>query len=69
VCVCESLKGGRAFKSADVYRAIYVKCTFHFAGDLLENYCDDMNLARVLFCVSILLTYPLECFVAREVIK
>lgn len=40
----------------------------HFAGDLLENYCyDDMNFARVLFCVSILLTFPLECFVAREV--
>lgn len=38
-------------------------------GDLLENYCyDDMNLARVLFCVSILLTFPLECFVSREVI-
>lgn len=37
-------------------------------GDLLENYCyDDMNLARVLFCVSILLTFPLECFVSREV--
>lgn len=40
------------------------------SGDLLENYCyDDMNIARVLFCISILLTYPLECFVAREVIK
>lgn len=26
-----------------------------------------MNLARVLFCVSILLTFPLECFVSREV--
>lgn len=40
----------------------------HFSGDLLENYCyDDMNLARVLFCVSILLTFPLECFVSREV--
>lgn len=47
--------------------------TFLFSlhtGDLLENYCyDDMNLARVLFCVSILLTFPLECFVVREVRK
>jgi hypothetical protein len=43
-------------------------CCSVIAGDLLENYCyDDMNFARVLFCVSILLTFPLECFVAREV--
>lgn len=40
------------------------------AGDLLENYCwndDLMNLARVFFSVSILLTFPIECFVSREV--
>lgn len=39
-------------------------------GDLLENYCWDddlMNFARVLFSVSILLTFPIECFVSREV--
>lgn len=41
-------------------------------GDLLENYCwnDDLiNLARTLFCLTILLTFPLECFVARDVIE
>lgn len=39
-------------------------------GDLLENYCWDddlMNFARVLFSISILLTFPIECFVSREV--
>lgn len=40
------------------------------AGDLLENYCwndDLMNFSRVVFSFSILLTYPFECFVSREV--
>lgn len=39
-------------------------------GDLLENYCwndDLMNFSRVLFSISILLTFPIECFVSREV--
>jgi len=39
-------------------------------GDILENYCysDDLvNVARVLFAVAIMLTYPVECFVTREV--
>lgn len=42
----------------------------HSAGDLLENYCWDddlMNFSRVLFSISILLTFPIECFVSREV--
>ncbi|KAJ8917271.1 hypothetical protein NQ315_002288 [Exocentrus adspersus] len=41
-------------------------------GDLLENYCWDddlMNISRLLFSVQILLTYPIECFVTREVIE
>ncbi|XP_018568139.1 putative sodium-coupled neutral amino acid transporter 11 isoform X2 [Anoplophora glabripennis] len=41
-------------------------------GDLLENYCWDddlMNVSRLLFSVQILLTYPIECFVTREVIE
>lgn len=44
----------------------------HFAGDLLENYCwsdDLMNFSRVVFSFSILLTYPFECFVSREVTR
>ncbi|XP_036332783.1 angiotensin-converting enzyme isoform X2 [Rhagoletis pomonella] len=41
-------------------------------GDLLENYCwndDLMNFSRVLFSVSILLTFPIECFVSREIVR
>ncbi|CAG9859656.1 unnamed protein product [Phyllotreta striolata] len=41
-------------------------------GDLLENYCWDddlMNVSRLLFSVQILLTYPIECFVTRDVIE
>lgn len=41
-------------------------------GDLFENYClsDDMaNMARLLFTVTIMLTYPIECFVVREVLE
>ena len=40
-------------------------------SDLLNNYCghDDLiNVARLLFSITILLTYPIECFVCREVI-
>ena len=41
------------------------------AGDILENYCKDdhlMNVARLLFCLTILLTGPIECFVARDLV-
>ncbi|XP_036228446.1 putative sodium-coupled neutral amino acid transporter 11 isoform X4 [Bactrocera oleae] len=41
-------------------------------GDLLENYCwndDLMNFSRVLFSISILLTFPIECFVSREIVR
>ena len=40
-------------------------------GDLLNNYCghdDLMNVSRLFFSITILLTYPIECFVCREVI-
>ena len=43
-----------------------------FTGDLLENYCwsdDLMNVSRISFSITILLTFPIECFVAREVIE
>ena len=38
-------------------------------GDLLNNYCDDVaaNLARFFYSIVIMLTYPIECFVTREV--
>jgi len=41
-----------------------------FSGDILENYCyrDDLvNVARIMFAVAVMLTYPVECFVTREV--
>ncbi|KAF0297383.1 putative sodium-coupled neutral amino acid transporter 11 [Amphibalanus amphitrite] len=41
-------------------------------GNLLENYCwhdDLMNVMRLLYTITILFTYPMECFVTREVIE
>lgn len=41
-----------------------------FSGDIFENYCRDDNLAtfgRFSFGLSIVTTFPLECFVTREV--
>ncbi|XP_030344003.1 putative sodium-coupled neutral amino acid transporter 11 isoform X2 [Strigops habroptila] len=40
-------------------------------GDLFENYCRDDSLAtfgRFCYGVTVILTFPLECFVTREVI-
>lgn len=50
----------------------YVTFTGYTQGDLLENYCrtdDLMNVARLCFAVTIMLTYPLECFVVRHVFE
>lgn len=41
-------------------------------GDLFENYClSDVgaNISRSLFTITIMLTYPIECFVVREVLE
>ncbi|KAG8432387.1 hypothetical protein GDO86_016867 [Hymenochirus boettgeri] len=49
----------------------YVSFTGFTQGDLFENYCKDDNLAtigRLCYAITIILTYPMECFVAREVI-
>lgn len=49
----------------------YATFTGYVQGDLLENYCRDddlMNMARVAFSASILLTYPIECMVTRAVV-
>ncbi|KAL1502095.1 hypothetical protein ABEB36_007292 [Hypothenemus hampei] len=67
---------------ASIFTSLVVSCLFGIAGystfkaysqgDLLENYCWDddlMNFSRVLFSIQILLTYPIECFVTREVIE
>jgi len=50
----------------------YTTFTGFTQGDLLENYCSDdllMNISRLFFCFVILLTYPIECFVCREVLN
>ncbi|XP_076638464.1 uncharacterized protein LOC143350314 [Colletes latitarsis] len=49
----------------------YATFTAYVQGDLMENYCWDddlMNFARVMFSGTILLTFPIECFVTREVV-
>ncbi|XP_046660531.1 putative sodium-coupled neutral amino acid transporter 11 [Homalodisca vitripennis] len=50
----------------------YITFTGYVQGDLLENYCwndDLMNLARVVFSATILLTFPIECLVTRAVVE
>ncbi len=39
-------------------------------SDVLNNYCNYDNLmtvSRVFFALNVLITFPLECFVSREV--
>ncbi|XP_066301395.1 putative sodium-coupled neutral amino acid transporter 11 isoform X4 [Branchiostoma lanceolatum] len=50
----------------------YATFTGFTQGDVLENYCheDDLiNAARFCYGVCIMLTFPVECFVCREVIE
>ncbi|XP_005090927.1 putative sodium-coupled neutral amino acid transporter 11 [Aplysia californica] len=50
----------------------YASFTGNTEGDLMENYCRGdvlMNLARLSFAITIMLTYPVECFVTREVVE
>ncbi|KAM8933516.1 putative sodium-coupled neutral amino acid transporter 11 [Pelodytes ibericus] len=50
----------------------YVSFTGFTQGDLFDNYCKDDNLVtigRFCYVITIILTYPMECFVAREVIS
>ncbi|XP_023932089.1 putative sodium-coupled neutral amino acid transporter 11 [Lingula anatina] len=50
----------------------YITFTGYTQGDLLENYCysdDYANVTRLIFTFSVMLTYPIECFVTREVIE
>ncbi|XP_045415348.1 putative sodium-coupled neutral amino acid transporter 11 isoform X2 [Lemur catta] len=49
----------------------YLTFTGFTQGDLFENYCRSDNLVtfgRCCYGVTVLLTYPMECFVTREVI-
>ncbi|CAL1291172.1 unnamed protein product [Larinioides sclopetarius] len=50
----------------------YVTFSGSVQGDLLENFCmsdDWANAARLIFTITIMLTYPIECFVTREVFE
>eukprot|EP00052_Salpingoeca_macrocollata_P010778 m.83514 g.83514 ORF g.83514 m.83514 type:complete len:386 (+) comp17724_c0_seq2:179-1336(+) len=41
-------------------------------ADILDNFAQDddaINVARFFFALAVMLTYPIECFVAREVIN
>ncbi|XP_073161762.1 putative sodium-coupled neutral amino acid transporter 11 isoform X2 [Lepidochelys kempii] len=47
----------------------YVTFTGYTEGDIFENYCRDDDLAtfgRFCYGVTIILTFPIECFVTRE---
>nr|XP_012605496.1 putative sodium-coupled neutral amino acid transporter 11 isoform X7 [Microcebus murinus] len=49
----------------------YLTFTGFTQGDLFENYCRSDNLVtfgRFCYGITVLLTYPMECFVTREVI-
>ncbi|NXE05787.1 AVT2 protein, partial [Lophotis ruficrista] len=49
----------------------YITFTGHTEGDIFENYCRDDNLVtfgRFCYGVTVILTFPLESFVTREVI-
>ncbi|XP_069558511.1 putative sodium-coupled neutral amino acid transporter 11 [Brachyistius frenatus] len=50
----------------------YTTFTGYTQGDIFENYCRNDNLAtfgRFCFALSIITTFPLECFVTREVVS
>uniref|UniRef100_A0A8D0G4G3 Putative sodium-coupled neutral amino acid transporter 11 n=1 Tax=Sphenodon punctatus TaxID=8508 RepID=A0A8D0G4G3_SPHPU len=49
----------------------YVTFTGDTEGDIFENYCRDDDLAtfgRFCYGITVILTFPIECFVTREVI-
>eukprot|EP00794_Sanderia_malayensis_P010971 gene10971-12133_t len=50
----------------------YVTFTNMSQGNLLNNYCPDddlVNVARFVFALTIILTYPIQVFTSREVIE
>ena len=75
VCVCVySLQHAHVHTHTHTHTRTYTHTNTHvrvpFAGDLLNNYCmhDPVaNVTRLLYTCVIMLTYPIECFVAREV--
>ncbi|KAM7407502.1 hypothetical protein PAMA_003296 [Pampus argenteus] len=64
--------GSALIISAAFSVAGYSTFTGYTQGDIFENYCRNDNLAtfgRFCFGVSIITTFPLECFVTREVLS
>ncbi|CAG09346.1 unnamed protein product, partial [Tetraodon nigroviridis] len=64
--------GSAVIISAAFAVAGYSTFTGFTQGDIFENYCRDDNLAtfgRFCFGLSIVTTFPLECFVTREVVS
>ncbi|XP_050927536.1 putative sodium-coupled neutral amino acid transporter 11 isoform X2 [Lates calcarifer] len=63
--------GSALMISAAFAVAGYTTFTGYTQGDIFENYCRNDNLAtfgRFCFGFSIITTFPLECFVTREVV-
>ncbi|XP_038645645.1 putative sodium-coupled neutral amino acid transporter 11 isoform X3 [Scyliorhinus canicula] len=59
------------FAQPNAIQAIGVMTFGYTQGDLFENYCKDDNLitaGRFLYAITIIFTFPIECFVTREVI-
>lgn len=64
--------GSALVVSAAFAVAGYATFTGYTQGDIFENYCRDDNLAtfgRFCFGLSVITTFPLECFVTREVLS
>uniref|UniRef100_A0A8C4NTE6 Putative sodium-coupled neutral amino acid transporter 11 n=1 Tax=Dicentrarchus labrax TaxID=13489 RepID=A0A8C4NTE6_DICLA len=64
--------GSALIVSAAFAVAGYTTFTGYTQGDIFENYCRNDNLAtfgRFCFGLSIITTFPLECFVTREVVS
>ncbi|XP_050725182.1 putative sodium-coupled neutral amino acid transporter 11 [Eriocheir sinensis] len=64
--------GASAVLSITFGMAGFLTFTGYVQGDMFENYCwadDLMNLCRGGYALTILLTYPIECFVARDVLE
>ncbi|KAL6484638.1 hypothetical protein MHYP_G00066830 [Metynnis hypsauchen] len=64
--------GSAALISAIFAAAGYTTFTGYTQGDIFENYCKNDNLAtfgRFCYGLSIITTFPLECFVTREVVS
>ncbi|XP_046701409.1 putative sodium-coupled neutral amino acid transporter 11 isoform X2 [Silurus meridionalis] len=64
--------GSAALVSALFAATGYATFTGYTQGDIFENYCKYDNLAtfgRFCYGLSIITTFPLECFVTREVVS